>query len=421
MDFKIYIFFSIVYFLLGIAAVLNFSFKDVALKLFIVLTVLLPITKFTTTFHTVYQLSFYYFFFIGPLILFLIKLFSNHRFNINLFISSLLLGVLLGFYLVHYIFLVDEPRKLINVLKDLKLFVLIPVGFIFIEVFHQRLQNILTKKFNIRLLIANIVVLGIVFYLMVTKDLHLKLTDDPYYKYEELRLETLGSYFGIFYLTYAIFNKRTLSFLEVILCIIPLLFTGNRTLILSVLIAIVLYYLTRLSLNRIILFFSAISVLLTSFVILVLRADEESPLARFQLLLNPKYIKYALLNRFSPFFRAMADASIVENIIGKGLGFTFFIPWFHYRANIDNYNIYLDNLYLTLYAKFGVLFIIFFIVLFLFLRTYNNMRTSIFYFVFILILSVTNAFIYQYNFLWIFILFAFPFKNSPENKIIADQ
>src|SRR5699024_8133011 len=151
-------------------------------------------------FHTVYQLSFYYFFFIGPLILFLIKLFSNHRFNINLFISSLLLGVLLGFYLVHYIFLVDEPRKLINVLKDLKLFVLIPVGFIFIEVFHQRLQNILTKKFNIRLLIANIVVLGIVFYLMVTKDLHLKLTDDPYYKYEELRLETLGSYFGIFYL-----------------------------------------------------------------------------------------------------------------------------------------------------------------------------------------------------------------------------
>lgn len=421
MDFKIYIFFSIVYFLLGIAAVLNFSFKDVALKLFIVLTVLLPITKFTTTFHTVYQLSFYYFFFIGPLILFLIKLFSNHRFNINLFISSLLLGVLLGFYLVHYIFLVDEPRKLINVLKDLKLFVLIPVGFIFIEVFHQRLQNILTKKFNIRLLIANIVVLGIVFYLMVTKDLHLKLTDDPYYKYEELRLETLGSYFGIFYLTYAIFNKRTLSFLEVILCIIPLLFTGNRTLILSVLIAIVLYYLTRLSLNRIILFFSAISVLLTSFVILVLRADEESPLARFQLLLDPEYIKYALLNRFSPFFRAMADASIVENIIGKGLGFTFFIPWFHYRANIDNYNIYLDNLYLTLYAKFGVLFIIFFIVLFLFLRTYNNMRTSIFYFVFILILSVTNAFIYQYNFLWIFILFAFPFKNSPENKIIADQ
>lgn len=417
MDFKIYIFFSIVYFILGIISVMNFSFKNVALKIFIILTVLLPITKFTTTFHTVYQISFYYFFFIGPMILFVLKFFSGHKFHKNFFISTILLGVLLCFYLLHYIFIVKEPREFINILKDLKLFLLIPMGFIFMVIYYRRLQEILTKKFCINLLLANLVVLGVVFYFMVTRDLHLRLTDDPYYKHEELRLETLGSYFGIFYLSHAIFNKRKISFIEVIICIIPLLFTGNRTLIFSVLIAIALYYLTRMSFNRLIIFFSSIIALLTTFVFLVLRADEDSPLSRFKLLLDPEYIKYALVNRFSPFFAASANFNWAEFIIGKGVGFTFFIPWFHYRANIDNYNIYIDNLYLTLYSKFGLFFILFFVVLFLFLKAYNNFRTTIFYFIFILILSVTNAFIYQYNFLWIFILFAFPFKNEIEEKI----
>lgn len=420
MDTKIYILFASIYFFLGIVSVVNFSFKDVALKIFIVLTVLLPITKFTTTFHTIYQLSFYYFFFIGPLILFFLKLFSNHKFKLNLFLATILLAVVFGLYVTHYLFLVDEPREFTNILKDAKLFVLLPLGFVFIEVFYSRLQNILTKEFCVKLLWANVLVLGGVFYLMVTQGLHLKLTSDPYYKYEELRLETLGSYFGIFYLTSAIFSRRKLSFIEVILCLGPLLFTGNRTLIFSVLVAIGLFYLTRLSLNRIIIFFTSSFVLLSSFVYLVLRAEEGSPLSRFQLLLDPEYIQYALLNRFSPFFSTLKDFSGFEYIVGKGMGFTFFIPWFHYRVNIDNYNIYIDDLYLTLYAKFGIFFIVFFVAIFLYLKTYNSRAVSIFYFVFVLILSVTNAFIYQYNFLWIFILFAFPFntKNQlTENKI----
>lgn len=412
MDFKIYLFFTFFYFILGIVSVLNLSFKDIALKLFVILTVLLPITKFTTTFHTVYQLSFYYFFWVGPTILFILKVLSNHKFKISLFTAFILLFGLLGLYGIHYLLFVNESREITNILKDIKPFLLIPLGFVFIEIFYKRLESILTKRFCMNLLWANLIVLGIVFYLMVAQSLHLQLTDDPYYKYEELRLETLGSYFGIFYLTYAISNKRSFSFLEVILCIVPLLFTGNRTLIFSVLIVIGLFYLTRISLNRLIIFFTGIIALLISFIILVMRADEDSPLSRFQLLLNPEYIEYALVNRFSPFFAATSNFSWMEFILGKGIGFTFFIPWFHYRDNIDNYNIYIDNLYLTLYAKFGILFIVFFVAMFLFLRTYCNMRTTIFYFVFILILSVTNAFIYQYNFLWIFILFAFPFKNK---------
>lgn len=410
MDTKIYIFFSIVYFLLGIISVSNFSFKDTALKLFIILTVILPITKFTTTFHTIFQLSFYYYFFVGSLILFIIKLFSNHKFKSSLFYSGITLFVLLALYILHYLVFVDENREFINILKDVKLFILIPIGFIFIEIYYSRLRRILNRKFCLRLLWLNLIATIVVFYLMVAQSLHLKLSDDPYYRFEELRLETLGSYFGIFYLTNMIFNKRKLSVVEIILCSIPLLFTGNRTLIFSVLVTIILFYVTKFSFQRLIVFFSGIFILLSSFVVLVLRAKEDSPLSRFQLLMNPDYIKYALLNRFSPFFNAIEDFNMIDYVFGGGLGFTFYIPWFHYRVNIDNYNIYLDNLYLTLYAKFGIFFFLFFLILFVFLKSYNSFRSSLFYFLFILILSVTNAFIYQYNFLWIFILFAFPFN-----------
>ncbi|MGO3182964.1 MAG: DUF6369 family protein [Aequorivita sp.] len=412
MEQLIYILLSTIYLLLGIVSVLNLSFKDTALKIFIILTVLLPITKFTTTFHTHLQISFYYFYFVGVVLLFLAKLGSNRRFSLNLFLCSALLGSVLIFYIFHYTLLVEEPRKLTNVLKDIKPFILIPLGFIFMDQLGKRLKDILTKKFCVKLLWGNLAATALMYYLMVQKSIHLVLSDDPYYKYEELRYETLGSYFGIFYLTFAIFNKRKISLIELFLCLAPLLVTGNRTLIFSVLIIICLYYILRLSFAKIIAFILSAVGLLSIFGYLVMKSEEGSPLSRFKLLLDPDYIQYALLNRYSPFVSSLKSFEGWDYFIGKGLGFAFFIPWFHYRDNIDIYNIYIDNLYLTLYAKFGIFSIVFFVVMFIFLFTYNNFRTAFFYFVFILILSATNAFVYQYNFLWIFILFAFPFNTE---------
>src|SRR5690606_32078522 len=156
MDQLAYISLSILYLLLGIISVFNFSFKDSALKGFIILTVLLPITKFTTTFHTNFQISFYYYYFIGIIFLFLAKVASKRKLNFNLFLCTTLLGVVLIAYILHYIFLVEESRKLTNVLKDIKPFILIPLAFIFMDQLGDRLNNILTKKFCVRLLWANL-------------------------------------------------------------------------------------------------------------------------------------------------------------------------------------------------------------------------------------------------------------------------
>lgn len=411
MDFAIYILLCLVYFVLGLASIFNLTFKNGALKWFIILTVLLPITKFTTEFHTNFQISVYYFFFIGPCILILVKLLRG-KVNLYFYLSVFLLSIMLLFYIGHYFVFVEESRKAINILKDVKLFILIILGFVFIEVYRDRLKVILNRAFCDRLLYVNLIVCTVFFFLMYRFDIHLKLTTDPYYKYEELRLETLGCYFGIFYFLHLLFNRYPIKWYQFFICFLPLLYTGNRTLIFSIFAIVALFFLMRLTLRGVLIFISSSIVSIGGLLYLVFSADENSPLARFQKLFSLEYINYALMNRFSPFINDLVNYSKLDFIFGNGLGYTFFIPWFHYRDNIDDYNIYIDNLYLTLYAKFGVFFVVFFMIILLYFKSYLNSISMKLYFAFILILSITNAFIYQYNFLWIFIVMVFPFYNS---------
>lgn len=418
---QVYFSLAFLYTIIGILAASKVAFKNTALKVFLFLTIILPITKFTTAFHTIYQISVYHYFFIGLVMAYGLLLLSKNKIKKFLFQATVLLSFMLAFYALHFLLFVGEDRDVTNILKDSKPIVLILLGIFFIEFYKKRLFEILSRKFVNTLLLSNLICSSLFFFLMVKYNLHLKLTNDPYYQYEELRFENLGSYLGIFYLTFLLYKDQKPSFKELIYCMVPLLFTGNRTLIFSVLLIIALYYLTKLSLQKLYIFFSSLLVIFFSFVLLIQNASLNSPLFRFKKLLSLEYIQYALLNRFSPFIDAVKTFSGLDYVFGKGLGYTFFIPWFHYREEIDNFNIYLDNLYLTLYAKFGVFSIVFFLITFLYLKRNHNFKTSLFYFVFILILSVTNAFFYQNNFLWIFILLAFPFnvytKQSSFSKI----
>ncbi len=417
MDVYIYIGLSLVYFLLGVIAVIKFKYKDFALKAFLVLTVLLPITKFTTNFHIKAQLSIYYYFFIGLGLLYIIKIFHRRRISGKVLQGLVIVLPLLTFYLIHYYTLVTEKREVINVLKDIKPFLLIIMAYLFIDHFKSRLANLLTRRFCNWLMFFCVIVCSVFYYLMTKYNIHLLLTDDPYYKFEELRFESLGCYFGLFYILYLIFNNTRPTLQEIVLAIIPLLYTGNRTLIFAVLLIVIIYYLMRASVAKIIAFLSSIIVLFSGFLFLVARAEEESPLFRFQKLLSMDYIEEALLIRFSPFIEAIRTFSVDEFIIGKGLGFTFFIPWFEWRETIDNNNIYIDNLYLTLYSKFGIFFFVLFLSLFLFLSAYRNRTTAFFFFLFVLIISITNAFIYQFNFLWILIVFVLPFSVQAKKMV----
>ncbi len=412
MDYIFYTSFSIIFFILGFISISNLTQKELALKGFIYLTTLLPITKVILVYHLKYQVSIYYFFFIPLVFLYFKNLLFSRYANKKTF-NALVLIIL--FLIPYIIYLIINPVKnvlAINVLKDIKPFVLIFLSFLFIDYYKDSLKNILTRKFCERLILYYFIVSTLFFYLLVKYNLHLVLTDDKYFTINEFRYETIGNYFGIIYLLSSIFQSKKLSFKTIMLVLIPTLYTGNRTLLFSILVVIIIYYLSKLSFKKIKIFASIFVVLFLILSYFINKANELSPLFRFQKLYKIEYIIDSLVNRYSPFIDTIKSYSFLEYFIGTGFGQTFFIPWFTWRDHIDNYNIYVDNLYLTLYAKYGVFFFVIFMLMYFYLSSYLSKQTRFFYFILILIICITNAMVYQFNFLWIFILLAMPFRED---------
>ena len=255
MAIKFYIFLSILYFLLGLISIINIKYKNDALRIFLILTAVLPITKFTTYFHIRSQISIYYFFFIGVCLISFLKLLSVNKIKSNLFQGLFLLGSFFCFYLLHYFFIVNDDRDVIDVFKDIKPLVIIVIAYLFIDYYKERLKEILTNKFCDNIILLNFLFSTVFFYLMIKNDIHLSLTNDPYYKYEELRYENLGTYFGLFYFFKLIINSQRPSLRQFFLIITPLFYTGNRTLIFASLTIIALYYFSKTSFKKIFSFF----------------------------------------------------------------------------------------------------------------------------------------------------------------------
>ncbi len=414
MDNIFYTSFSIIFFILGVVSASNLAYKENALKGFIYLTTLLPITKVILVYHLKYQVSIYYFFFIPLVFLFLRKALFFRKVKRNTFDGLMLILLFIILYFIY--FLIDPVKDVlaINVLKDIKPFVLIFLSFLFIDYYKDKLKSILTKRFCERLILYYFIISTLFFYLLIKYNLHLVLTDDKYFTINEFRYETIGNYFGIIYLLSSIFQSKKLSLKIILLVLLPTLYTGNRTLLFSILVIIIIYYLSKLSLKKIKIFASIFGFLFLILSYFINRANELSPLFRFQKLYKAETIIESLVNRYSPFIETVKSYSISEYFIGTGFGQTFFIPWFTWRDHIDDYNIYIDNLYLTLYAKYGVFFIVFFILMYYYLATYLSKQSRFYFFIMILIICITNSMVYQFNFLWIFILLAMPFRNDLE-------
>ncbi|MDG2285669.1 MAG: DUF6369 family protein, partial [Alphaproteobacteria bacterium] len=61
-----------------------------------------------------------------------------------------------------------------------------------------------------------------------------------------------------------------------------------------------------------------------------------------------------LSTRISPATEILADFTLENWIFGKGIGTSFYIPWFRYRG-LSPHSANLDNMYLTLIVKYGLL------------------------------------------------------------------
>lgn len=126
--------------------------------------------------------------------------------------------------------------------------------------------------------------------------------------------------------------------------------------------------------------------------------------------------------RFAPFISELESFKWYHYIFGKGIGETLFIPWFVYRENIEDFNVTMDNIYLTLYVKYGILSLLIYLLLFWFVFKINaNKRFKVLVCLFFLITGMTTAFIYQTKFLFTLVLlagFSTPVQQKKDERII---
>jgi hypothetical protein len=239
-------------------------------------------------------------------------------------------------------------------------------------------------------------------------------TNDEYYNINELRYLNYGISILPFYFIYAWTTNRIVKVSTYIFIIIPLLISGNRTLLFILILLWFLNQLRYLSYKKIFIIVSGILISLVTALTLINSAKENSALFRFKKIASLEYLYSSIETRLSPLFISLKGFQSYEFLVGKGVGHTYLIPWFHYRKNIDDYNIYLDSLLPTLYGKYGLFCILPIIIFSIALYYFSNKKSYVSYFLFFALLSLTNSFLYQHYL--IFLLF-FIYYIKVSNKV----
>ncbi|WP_026754289.1 DUF6369 family protein [Sediminibacter sp. Hel_I_10] len=398
MGVALYILFSLLFFLLG----LNCNNSKYT-KLFTFIIFVFPFTNLNTNWHINFQIPIFLFFILGGLL----KLrFKSIKFYVLDY--KILLAILAFLFFVLITIPLALDHTIINIFKDLRFIVFGVILYVFVK-----LNGSLKLDYNYinKLIKWNFLLSLIIYFLLYKYEIHKYITKDNYFSINEVRYMNYATFVLPFYVLHCLANDIRISFTNWIYIIIPLLASGNRTISLILLFFIGLSFLKKVSVRKILLVFSALLSIVVFMVFNIQKISETSALFRFKKLLSLEYLVSILNTRLSPFYNALESFSLVNYFLGKGIGFTYYIPWFHYRKNLDDYNIYLDSLLPTLYGKYGLFFFLPLIFFFYFLKYLSDVKSFKYYLLLFIILSLTNSFIYQ-NYLTLVLLFIFLFSQN---------
>nr|WP_321415329.1 DUF6369 family protein [uncultured Allomuricauda sp.] len=378
-----------------------------SIKAFLLFMVVLPFTSALNLLHTRFQISAYFIFIFTLVLLYFLNQTLKQKSNVVVAFVGGSTVLFIGVYLCYDVLLSRPNLDVINILKDIKPLAFIFIGFVLLDIFkdyQQSWDGLLAKKVLAYNFYASL------FWFVVLSNTNLigLVTNDPYYQVNETRYSAIGTsyviYFFIAHLSMDIkFNKKELLYIFV-----PLFLSGNRTM----LFAIAIVYLVNLFsyakdatrlLKKGLLF-------ILGFVVLVLGvfSINDKLKERVMSMFNYDLVMEQLFSyRFAPFVSELESFKWYHYIFGKGIGETMFIPWFVYRENIDNFNVTMDNLYMTMYVKYGILsLLVYFLIFWFIIRINTNKRFKILVCLFFLIIGMTTAFIYQTKFLFTLVLLA---------------
>lgn len=189
-------------------------------------------------------------------------------------------------------------------------------------------------------------------------------SSDGFYTSDAEMISRYSDFSMVFILVSFIFTSKTSPLFSILLTFLAALLlsliSGNRTFLFIYMIIFITFSLNSSAKGR--LFASIFGFLLCFYFLIILAFDlrfENSinieNLDRFSSLLSYETIQRLLEIRYSPLFQLYeSDTSLQAYIFGFGAGTSFYIPWFAYRPGIDPYSAFIDNFYLSILAKFGV-------------------------------------------------------------------
>lgn len=376
----------------------------------------LPLTSSLVVLHTRFQINVYYAFVLMPLFFFMAETLANNKISKSLSMAALSAAIFLVGYLLFGILFNCSDITAINVLKDIKPIFFLTVGFIFLVLLKDH-QLAWDGKLAYKILKYNFYASFFWFVLFKTTNIIGIVSNDPFYLRSEIRFASISTSFVLIYFVAAIASKKQFSRLELVYVLVPIFLTGNRT---SFIVLAVLFVVNMiLSANNIKLLIKRIFLFLMGFVFLVIGVFNfsETLKERFLTLLDFNLLAEQLREkRFYPFFQKLANFEWHHYIFGKGIGETIFIPWFVYRENIENNNIYMDNIFMTLFIKYGLFMIVPLALLFFFVnKTNTNKRFKILIILYFIGMGMTTSYMYQTSFLFIIIILA-SFKFSEKSS-----
>nr|WP_299071521.1 DUF6369 family protein [uncultured Allomuricauda sp.] len=413
----IFVFFILLYLVLGLL-----FWRTKRLKWFLLISLLMPFTPSLTVIHTKYQITVYFFFVTVPVLLYTLTFVKKNRISKNIFCALLILPI---FFLVYtclgYVFNPDPP-SMINLLKDAKPILGLTIGLLFLDIMKGNQLSWESKLAN-KFLLINFFATIFYFLLVNFTPVVAILTNDPFYVAQESRYLSLGTFYAVFFLVGKMASNSKINGWQFIFVFGPIFLSGNRTLLLVTILLFFLNVIMSMSNPKVFLRKAGLLFVGLLAVIVGILSLNETLKARVSTLLNVKVLLTELEEkRFSPFFFQLDKFEWYNYLIGKGAGETFFIPWFEYRKNIDNYNVYMDNIYLTLFVKYGLGMLVPLLILLYFInKTETNKRFKALTICYFLIMGLTTSYMYQTSFLFILVLLAgFKTSKTAENGMIQN-
>ncbi|MCG2835702.1 DUF6369 family protein [Photobacterium sp. WH77] len=219
-------------------------------------------------------------------------------------------------------------------------------------------------------------------------------SDDRFYQ-PEFRYLGLQTYFCLFYLIFS-FSKRDVDIKHIFLAYIVIIVSMSRMLLgLSIIPLLVWFFVSSFTIRKMaVIFFMLVGTLFLS---------DSSLFEKFYLLFDQGLDAF-FYNRYSPALDKINIMSELDYFVGYGFGEKFYIPWFEYRENINNYSIQLDTAYLNFFSKYGLIsFFVFLLPLLFFFN--KNKKVAFCSVTVILIQYFTSSVYYHMAFLGFYICY----------------